>query len=113
LTPKIGISLKPLTVRALCRIDTSTTDKGQLITDLLAGSIETIYDQDKVYHTAEVPQTDVCAFIDTLNRDQLKDIQTFIENLPHIEKTFTFSCGNKECKHINTHTVKGVKAFFA
>ena len=111
LTDVIGVTMKPITVRSVSRIDTEEKDKGKLITDLLIASLESVYDAKAVYPVKDIPKAEVTAFIDSLNRSQLKKIEDYIRSSPRLEKVINFKC--TKCSKDCSHTLTGIQSFFA
>lgn len=112
LTDKIGMTLKPVSVRSLSRlgiIDKKT--KADQVTDLVIASIESIYDENGVYRAEDHTIEELTKFVDSLSTPQLKQIQIYVESLPRLSKDIAYTCPACNAKHKVTLT--GLQSFFA
>lgn len=111
LTDDIGVTIKLVSVRAISRIDLS--DKGNSVNrvmELLAASIETVFDKKGVYAADTLQKDELGTFIDSLNRQQLGKIEEYIKLLPKLEKTIEFKCS--KCEKENSIILSGLQSFF-
>jgi len=116
LTDKIGLTLQYVTIEKMgnLNLDIKTNvDKMNVMSDMIAASIESIYDENKIYPTIETSRAELDKFIDTLNRTQLDAIEKFLSNMPRLEKKIDFVCSKKECNHANSIVLTGLQSFFA
>jgi len=112
LTENVGITLRPISIKGLSRLNLSDSlDKTGRIMELLAASIETVFDREKVYPIEDVSSEEIMAFIDSLNRAQLTKIEEFVASLPKLEKEVKFAC--TKCASKNEVTLSGIQSFFA
>ena len=108
LTPEVGITLK---APGLKEMERSTRLKNvNVMTEGIMAVIENIYDVDQVYPTNDTPIKELEAFIDTLNHQQLMEIQEWITNMPRLEHKIEFTGPNG---HKNERTLTGLSDFFA
>jgi hypothetical protein len=107
LTPSVGVTLKPISVNDAGDISSEDEDK-QLVWGI-AASIETVYDENGVYQLSDFTEKEVTEFVESLSRDQLKNIQEYVENQPTLSHTIEFK-GPKG--HDNTITLTGLQSFF-
>jgi len=112
LTENVGITLRPISIKSLSRLDLpDPSDKTARIMELLAASIETIFDREKVYPVEDVSKEEIMAFIDSLNRAQIGKIEEFVTSLPKLEKEIKFTCA--KCTGQSEITLSGIQSFFA
>lgn len=121
LTPNVGVIMRPITFKMMEEIENSTDpsmstlaankeDKITLTLKLIALSIESIYDESKIYPTSDVSKEELNEFIGTLNRAQIEKIQHYVESLPKLSHNITVIC--PKCSDKKEHTLQGLKAFF-
>jgi hypothetical protein len=111
LTDKIGMTLKPVSVRSLSRLGTiDKKTKADQVTDLVIASIESIYDENGVYRAEDHTIEELTQFVDSLSTPQLKQIQTYVESLPRLSKDIAYTCST--CKMDHRVTLTGLQSFF-
>ena len=111
LTDKVGITLRPITVRTLGRLDTENHSKAEQVTSLVISSIESIYDENGVYRAEDHTIDELSQFVDTLSTPHLQKIQAYIESLPRLTKDLEYTC--PKCKVRHKITLAGLQSFFA
>jgi len=79
--------------------------------DMIAESVEYIFDGEQYYYAAESEPDDIIEFIESLNQDQFNKIENFFNNLPKLNKKIEMDC--KKCKFHHTIEVEGLDSFFA
>lgn len=104
----IGIQMKYPTFESLS-INTERDNFDQLI-DLIASSIDVIYDKENVYNIEDVPANEVHQFIMSMTQQQIAKVQTFFETMPVLKHDITYTCS--KCKCEETIEVKGFQNFF-
>jgi len=109
LTDKIGIVPQYIKIDSLIKI-ADIEDQGDILTQTISATIESIYDESNVYPISEASDEDVKEFIESLNREQLEKIETIADTIPKIEKTISFKC--KKCAAENEETIRGIDSFF-
>ena len=113
LADKIGMTLRPMSVRALSRLSggDENRSKADQITTLIISSIESIYDEKAVHRAEDYSIEDLSAFVDSLSTQHLQKIRAYIESLPRLSKELHYNC--PKCKAKNTITLIGLQSFFA
>lgn len=109
LTDSIGIVPQYINIDSLIKI-ADTKDQGDILTQTISATIESIYDESNVYPISEASDNDVKEFIESLNREQLEKIEALASSMPRIEKTISFKC--KKCGAENKETLSGIDSFF-
>lgn len=113
LTDKIGVSMiwpKVDLISQYSQADGAAVNQANMAFDIIIGCIESVYDENGVYPTAEQTKADVTQFVESLNQDQFKKIQAFIEAMPKLEHNIEFNCAH--CKEKNSLLLKGIQSFF-
>jgi len=79
--------------------------------DMIAESVEYIFDGEQYYYAAESEPDEIIEFIESLNQDQFNKIENFFNNLPKLNKSIEVDC--KKCGFHHTIQVEGLDSFFA
>lgn len=69
--------------------------KGDLLLDFMMGCIESIFDEDQVWETKDVPREELENFVLDLTNDQSMKIKDFFESIPRLEIVRKYKC--KHC----------------
>ena len=107
LTDKVGMTLKPVSMKNAATVDNQSED---MITNLLISVIENIYDEDNVYPADNTSTEELVEFVESLNHEQVTQIQKYISSLPSLQHTIVFNCIN--CKTKNEQVLNGLQDFF-
>ena len=87
------------------------TNKAELAFNIIAGCIESIFDSKRVYPAKDQTKEELHEFLESLNQNQFKKIQEFIEAMPKLEHNVEFECVH--CKTKNSILVRGIQSFFS
>ena len=79
--------------------------------NMIASSIEHIYDGEQFYYAKETPKEELLEFIEQLNQTQFEKIEKFFANLPKMKKKIGITCS--KCGFIHNMEVEGLENFFA
>lgn len=78
--------------------------------NLVANSIEYIYDGEQFYYDHEAQPGEMLAFIETMNQEQFNKLENFFDNLPKLKETLNIKCS--KCGFHHTIEVEGLESFF-
>ena len=78
--------------------------------NMIASSIEYIYDGEQFYYAKETTKEELLEFIEQLNQAQFEKIEKFFENLPKMKKNIMLTCS--KCGFIHNMEVEGLENFF-
>ena len=78
--------------------------------NMVADSIEYIYDGEQFYYAKETTKEDIMEFLEQLNNEQFQKIEEFFEALPKISKTIEMTC--KKCGFHHQLEAEGLESFF-
>jgi hypothetical protein len=98
--PKFGI------VRDSVNVDNIT----DVTFNMIASSIEYIYDGEQFYYAKETTKEELLEFIEQLSQAQFEKIEKFFENLPKMKKKIGMTCS--KCGFIHNMEVEGLENFF-
>lgn len=76
----------------------------------LAGCIDKIIHEEDVYDAKDQPESELIGFLGRLTETQLKQIKTFVDNIPIVEYRSEKVCTH--CNHKNKVYVTGITSFF-
>ena len=107
LSDTIGLTLKPLTLKASEKLIGSDEE---IFNQAIIQSIDTIYDDKTVYNKSDVSEKEVIEFIDSMSHSHLEAIQKYIENQPELKHAIKFKC--KHDDYENKVELKGIASFF-
>ena len=107
---EVGVVMKYPTIEILKKledIDVSDYDK---IFEIMAYSIEYIYDGDELYHASEQKHEDLVQFINNLSSEQFVKLQSFFETMPKLRKEIEYTC--PVCGKHHKKVLEGIQSFF-
>jgi len=110
LTDEVGVIMKPISAADVGRLSLLTGDEVKLMNETICASLESIYDKNNVYTTAETPAEELVTFIDSLSRAQMAKIEEYISSSPKLAHTIEFKCSS--CGEDNKLEVEGAQSFF-
>lgn len=110
LTDTVGLNMRYIQVKDMNVLMKDSSAKGEMITDLVIASITSIFDAGGVYPADQTAREEMETFINSLNRSQMKLIETFIAEAPKLTHDLEFVCSS--CKEKNKLTLTGAQSFF-
>ena len=78
--------------------------------DLIASSIDKIYNEEEVWSTADCTKKEVKDFLEQMNSMQFKEIESFFDSMPKLSHSVTFT--NPKTKVESTVVLEGLSSFF-
>ena len=78
--------------------------------NMLAQSIEYIYDGEQFYYGSETPVEEMVQFVEGMNQEQFMKIENFFNNLPKLKEKVEMTCS--KCNFHHTIDVEGLESFF-
>ena len=113
LTDKVGITMKPVTLKRLARFQITDSDKSQtdVVLQVIAASIETVFDDSNSHRADDQSVDDLLKFIDSLSSNHMTKIREWLDAQPRIEKKVDFCC--KKCSAPSSITLTGIQSFFS
>ena len=79
--------------------------------DLIATCIDKVYTEDEVWATADCTKKEVKEFLESMNSNQFKEIESFFETMPKL--SHTISVTNPKTKVKSDVVLEGLASFFA
>jgi hypothetical protein len=78
--------------------------------NMIAQSIEYIYDGDQFYYATEAEPGEMLEFVEGMNQEQFAKVENFFNNLPKLKKEIEIDCG--KCGYHHKIEVEGLESFF-
>lgn len=107
LDDNVGVIMRYPTIEAISGEDLNNFDS---FVRLIAICIETIYDKESTYDTADVSEKELIEFVYSMNQKQINMIQEFFENMPVLKHSINYVC--TECGNKEKIEIQGFQNFF-
>ena len=109
LTDTISIKLKYPEFSVINKLS-KLTDVSDIAFEMIADSVEYIFDGEQFYYAKETTTQELVEFIEGLNQQQFAKIEDFFANLPKLEKKIEMKCSR--CGFEHKLDVEGLESFF-
>lgn len=109
LTDTISIKLKYPEFSVINKLS-KLTDVSDIAFEMIAESVEYIFDGEQFYYAKETTTEELVEFIESLNQQQFAKIEDFFANLPKLEKKIEMKCSR--CGFEHKLDVEGLESFF-
>jgi hypothetical protein len=83
---------------------------GKQAFEIIAESIEYIYDGEQYYNASESTKAELLEFIESLNQSQFQKLEQFFDSMPKLNKRIELKCS--KCGFDHTMNVEGLESFF-
>ena len=109
LTDKMSIRMK-YPEFGIVKDSVNIENETELTFNMLARSIEYIYDGEQFYYANETTVEELVEFVENLNQQQFEQIERFFNNLPKLKEKIEMTCG--KCGFHHVIDVEGLESFF-
>ena len=109
LTDKVMIKMK-FPEFGIIKDSLNMDDITEVTFNLIAESIEYIFDGDQFYYAHEAEPGEMLEFVEGLNQAQFEKVEHFFNNLPKLKETVEMTCS--KCGFHHTIDVEGLENFF-
>jgi hypothetical protein len=82
----------------------------QVTFNMIAESIEYIYDGEQFYYGHEAQPGELLEFVESMNQEQFSKVEKFFDNLPKLKETVEITCN--KCGFQHKIEVEGLESFF-
>ena len=106
ITDTVGIRFRLPTIEDALENDVADAKS----TKMLYSLIDIVYDEDSVYQKSDYTEEEFNDWIEGLNDQQLVEIKKFVDGIPELTHTLTFTCSS--CSHTQSRTLEGLHNFF-
>lgn len=84
--------------------------ESEITFNLIASSIEYIYDGEQFYYGKESTHQELLEFVESMSQSQFSKVENFFNNLPKMKETLHMKCS--KCGYQHTIEVEGLESFF-
>jgi len=109
LTDTLGVTLRYPSSEQLAQADDMKTEAERFI-HLLKHGIHTIFDEETVYDTDDIQDSELTEFVESLTLTQVEMLEEFFASIPSVQTTVEYKCDG--CGAENESVVKGLQNFF-
>lgn len=109
LTPKLMIKMK-YPEFGLVKDSVNIDNETDITFNMLAQSIEYIYDGEQFYYSHETPLQELVEFVETMPQEQFSKVEEFFNNMPKLSDKIEMTC--TKCGFHHTINVEGLESFF-
>jgi hypothetical protein len=109
ITPKVIVKLK-YPEFGIVKNSMEYTDINDITFNMIARSIEHIYDGEQFYYASETQPQELVEFVESMNQEQFAKIENFFNNLPKLKETVDITCN--KCGFHHKIDVEGLESFF-
>lgn len=106
----VGVVLRYPTVDILKKLEGLNENDLDKVFDIMAYSIDYIYDGDQIYYAKEQTHEELVQFINNLNSAQFLKLQKFFETMPKLKKEIEYTC--PICGKHHKKVLEGIQSFF-
>jgi hypothetical protein len=106
----VGVVMKYPTIDVLKKLEGIQNDDLDKIFDIVALSIDFIYDGDQIYYAKEQTHAELLQFVNNLNSQQFLKVQNFFVTMPKIKKEIQYDC--PVCNKHHVKMLEGLQSFF-
>ena len=104
----VGVLMKYPTVDIMKKLEDS--DSIDNIFDVVAMSIDYIYQGDEIFYAKEQKHDEMLQFLNNLTSEQFVKIQNFFDTMPRIKKQIEYTC--PVCQKEHKKMLEGMQSFF-
>jgi hypothetical protein len=109
LTPQISIKMK-YPEFGVVKDSLKFEDITEVTFNMIAESIEYIYDGEQFYYGHEAQPGEMLQFVEGMNQEQFSKVEKFFDNLPKLKEDVNITCS--KCGFNHTIEVEGLESFF-
>lgn len=106
----VGVVMKYPTIEILKKLEGLDETDLDKVFEIMAYSIDYIYDGEQIYYAAEQKHEELIQFINNLSSDQFVKLQGFFESMPKLRKEIEFDC--PVCGKHHKKVLEGIQSFF-
>lgn len=106
----VGVVMKYPTVDVLKKLQNLDEEDLDKVFDIMALSIDYIYQGEELFYGNEQPQAELKQFIENLTSEQFVKVQKFFETMPKIKKEIEYTC--PVCGKYHKKMLEGIQSFF-
>ena len=106
----VGVVMRYPSFNVMSKMEKLDVEDIEAIFDIIAESIDYIYDGDELHYAAEQSHEELLQFLNNLTNEQFVNLQKFFVSMPKISKTVEYNC--PVCSKHHSVTLEGMQSFF-
>ena len=106
----VGVQMKYPNLATAEKIEEMNKGNIEMIFEVIADCIDTIYDSSTVYHAKEQTYEELLQFVENLTQADFKKLEEFFNTMPVLSQTVDYTC--PVCSKEHKRTLKGIESFF-
>ncbi len=106
----VGVVMRYPSFDMMSKMENLNVEDVDGIFDIIASSIEYIYQGDELYYAKEQTKEELLEFLYNLTNEQFASLQKFFAQMPKISKTIEYNC--PICSKHHSVTLEGMQSFF-
>jgi hypothetical protein len=106
----VGVMMKYPTIEIMKKLENLEADNLDHIFDVIAGSIDYIYQGEEIFYAKEQRHEELVQFLNNLTSEQFVKVQKFFETMPRIKKEVDYIC--PVCSKHHHKVLEGLQSFF-
>lgn len=107
---EVGVVMKYPTVEVLKKLEDLNENDLDKVFEVMAYSIDYIYEGEKLFYASEQKHEDLIQFINNLSSEQFIKLQQFFETMPKLRKEIEYNC--PICGKHHKKVLEGIQSFF-
>jgi hypothetical protein len=107
---EVGVMMKYPSIDVIKKLEGLNSEDINVIFDVIADSIDFIYEGDKIHYAKEQKKDDVIQFLGNLTSEQFLKIQKFFQTMPRLKKDIQYTCPLCQKEHFKV--LEGLQSFF-
>lgn len=106
----VGVVMRYPTIDSIKKFDGLNKADLNSVFDIIADSIEYIYQGDELFYAKEQEKTELLEFLGNLTSEQFSKVQRFFETMPKLQQKVDYNCPVCGLKH--EKVLEGLESFF-
>jgi hypothetical protein len=106
----VGVVMKYPNIDVIRKLESLDADDLDVIFEVVAASIDYIYQGDEVFHSKEQRPDDIMKFLNNLTTEQFSKLQQFFVTMPRLYKEVEYNC--PVCGKHHKKLLEGMQSFF-
>lgn len=107
---EVGIMMKYPSLDVVKKLEGLGSDDINVIFDVIASSVDFIYEGDKIHYAKEQKKEDIIQFLGNLTSEQFMKVQEFFQTMPRLRQEVEYKCAVCQKEHFKV--LEGLQSFF-
>ena len=107
---EVGVMMKYPSIDVIKKLEGLDAEDINVIFDVIAASVDFIYEGDKIHYAKEQKKEDIVQFLGNLTYEQFMKVQNFFQTMPRLRKEVEYKCPICQKEHFKV--LEGLQSFF-